>query len=172
MFTWLSWFCGEPEPIEFQTNGVHVLHGTTRKGLWLRWAGQRFHQSVLLHFPWRYLALQLSQALTCSGGTITFAGNEVSVYDPRNFMSVRLEQIWWADREHIVRPLVFQSALHQPSTVWILNRTPPIPWVLSIVQVREDSNFQGSILAEDDTWLVWIWIQTKLAGLQRRYYMN
>jgi hypothetical protein len=60
---------------------------------------------------------------------------------------------------HIVRLLILQDSFHDPGAIRILYRAPYIPWVFSIVEVGEDSQFEGTITFEGNARFVRVWVQ-------------
>lgn len=60
---------------------------------------------------------------------------------------------------HIVWFLCCQHLVHESRGVYVLNRAPIVPRVLSEVKVGENSHFERSILAEGQDWLSRVRIQ-------------
>ncbi len=71
-------------------------------------------------------------------------------------------------RSHVVGLLRCQDGIHEACTIDILLWTPVVPRILSIVEVGEDSNFEGAIMPESQSWLVRVWVElNRLQGPRR-----
>ncbi len=71
-------------------------------------------------------------------------------------------------RSHVVGLLRCQDGFHEVCTVDILLGTPVVPRVLSIVEVGEDSDFEGAIMPESQSWLIGVWVElNRLEGPRR-----
>ena len=58
-----------------------------------------------------------------------------------------------------VRLLVGKDSPHEACTVHVLLRTPYIPRILTVMQVRKDGDLERAIRTEGQTGLVWIRVQ-------------